>query len=176
MIAGKAGDGVLFTGNVLSRLLKRHGWEIVTSRPFSSKDFPIEGPVLALAVGGTFVARGFSAEADHLAGLIEKGMKHKGFALIDVLSPCLTCNKLNTYEWYKKNIFMVGKEPGYSPRDKSKAWEILDRVDRITVGLIYEEEKPSYEQLILPDKDKPTAFADLSVHRQELEKIMENYR
>jgi len=36
MIAGRAGDGVLFTGNVLARLLKRHGWEIVTSRDFPS--------------------------------------------------------------------------------------------------------------------------------------------
>ena len=33
MIAGRAGDGVLFTGNVLARLLKRHGWEIVGPNP-----------------------------------------------------------------------------------------------------------------------------------------------
>jgi 2-oxoglutarate ferredoxin oxidoreductase subunit beta len=148
---------------------------VTISTPFGSKDFPIEGPSLALAAGGTFVARGFSAETNHLAALIEKGMEHKGFALIDVLSPCVTYNKLNTYKWYKKNIFMIEKEPGYSPGNKSKAWEMLDRVDRIAIGLIYEEEKPSYEQLILPDKDKPIAFADLSVHRQELEKIMENF-
>jgi 2-oxoglutarate ferredoxin oxidoreductase subunit beta len=149
---------------------------VTISTPFGSKDFPIEGPVLALAAGGTFVVRGFSAEVDQLAALIEKGIKHKGFALIDVLSPCVTYNKLNTYEWYKKNIFMIDKEPGYKPRDKSKAWEILNRADKIAVGLIYEEEKPSYERLILPDKDKPIAFEDLSVRRQELEKIMENFR
>jgi hypothetical protein len=71
---------------------------------------------------------------------------------------------------------MIEKEPGYSPKDKSKAWAILDRTDRIAVGLIYEEEKPSYEDLILPDKDEPIAFADLSVRRQGFEKIMENFR
>lgn len=36
MIAGKAGDGVLFTGNVLAKLLKRHGWEVATYRDFPS--------------------------------------------------------------------------------------------------------------------------------------------
>ncbi len=149
---------------------------VTISTPFGSKDFPIEGPVLALAARGTFVARGFSAEAGHLAFLIEKGMRHKGFAFIDVLSPCVTYNKLNTFEWYKKNTFMIEKEPDYSPGDKSKAWEILNRDDRIAVGLLYEEEKPSYEELILPDTDQPIAFVDLSVRRKELEIIMENFR
>ncbi len=149
---------------------------VTVSTPFGSKDFPIDGPALALAAGGTFVARGFSAETAHLANLIEKGMKHKGFAFIDVLSPCVTYNKVNTYEWYKKNIFIVDKEPGYNPGNKTKAWEILDRLDRMAVGLIYEEEKPRYEELILPEKGKPIAFEDLSVRRGELEKIMENFR
>jgi len=36
MIAGKAGDGVLFTGNVLAKVLKRQGWEVATYRDFPS--------------------------------------------------------------------------------------------------------------------------------------------
>jgi 2-oxoglutarate ferredoxin oxidoreductase subunit beta len=65
---------------------------VTLSTPFGSKDFPIDGPALALAAGGTFIARGFSGEAAHLASLIERGMKHDGFALIDILSPCVTHN------------------------------------------------------------------------------------
>ncbi|MBM3285449.1 MAG: 2-oxoacid:ferredoxin oxidoreductase subunit beta [Candidatus Aminicenantes bacterium] len=149
---------------------------VTISTPFGSRDYPIDGPCLALAAGGTFIARGFSAEVAHLASLIEKGMNHDGFALIDVLSPCVTHNKQNTYAWYKENIVMVEEEPGYNPGDKNRAWELLNHPGKIPVGLIYEEEKPSFEELVLPDKNRPMALDRLSVHRRELEKIMENFR
>ncbi len=149
---------------------------VTISTPFGSKDYPIDGLKVGFAAGGTFIARGFSASVNHLAGLIEKGLNHNGFALIDVLSPCVTHNKRNTYEWYKENIAMVEKEEGYDPADKKKAWKILDRSDRIAIGLIYEEKKESYEDLVLVDKSKPLALEPLSVPRQELEKIMENFR
>jgi len=80
---------------------------VTLSTPFGSKDFPIDGPSLALAAGGTFIARGFSGEVAHLASLIERGMRHDGFALIDILSPCVTHNKVNTYDWYRKHIAHV---------------------------------------------------------------------
>ncbi len=149
---------------------------VTISTPFGSKDYPIDGLKVGLAAGGTFIARGFSASVGHLTELIEKGMNHNGFALIDVLSPCITHNKRNTYEWYKQNMVMIEEEKGYDPRDKKKAWEILDRTDRIAVGLIYEEKKESFEDLVLVDKSKPLGLEHLSVPEKELMKIMGHFR
>jgi 2-oxoglutarate ferredoxin oxidoreductase subunit beta len=53
---------------------------------------PIDPVQMALAVGGTFVARGFSGDKEQLVPLIKAGVRHRGFALIDVLSPCVTFN------------------------------------------------------------------------------------
>ena len=216
MIAGKAGDGVLFTGSVLAKLLKRHGSEVATYRDFPSNirgeetvSLPTDQSrgktfhkislrlmartqfgqeifknmislgalsyTLDLDSGGTFIARGFSGEVAHFASLIEKGMTHKGFALVEVLSSCVTHNKVNSYEWYRKNIFAIENEPGYNPKDKKKAWEALQHTEKIATGLIFEEEKPTFEELILSDKDKPIAFNDLAVDRPSLEKIMEKF-
>jgi 2-oxoglutarate/2-oxoacid ferredoxin oxidoreductase subunit beta len=53
---------------------------------------PIDPVLLALSLGATFVARGFSGDKAQLVPLIQAGMRHRGFALIDVLSPCVTFN------------------------------------------------------------------------------------
>ena len=53
---------------------------------------PIDPVLLALSLGATFVARGFSGDKAQLVPLIQAGMRHNGFALIDVLSPCVTFN------------------------------------------------------------------------------------
>lgn len=149
---------------------------VTISTPFGSKDFPIEGPALALAAGGTFIARGFSGKVAPLASLMERAIKHKGFALVEVLSPCVTHNKVNSYDWYRKNILAVENVPGYNPRDKNRAWEALQHPEKIATGLIFEQDKPTFEELVLPDKEKPIAFNDLAVDRPSLEKIMEKFR
>jgi 2-oxoglutarate ferredoxin oxidoreductase subunit beta len=149
---------------------------ITLSTPFGSKDFPIDGAALALAAGGTFIARGFSGETAHLASLIESGMRHEGFALIDVLSPCVTHNKVNSYDWYRRHVLHVEDIPGFSPRDKDKAWEALRSPEKIAIGLIYEEDKPSFEKLVIPDVNKPIASLDLKVDVPRLSRIIERFR
>jgi len=149
---------------------------VTLSTPFGSKDFPIEGPALALAAGGTFIARGFSGDVAGLALLIEKGMKHDGFALIDILSPCVTHNKVNTYEWYRNHVFKAESEPGYNPKDKTAAWQALHHPDKIALGLLYAEEKPSFDRLVLPHYEQPIALAELTVEGPRLQNIMEKFR
>jgi 2-oxoglutarate ferredoxin oxidoreductase subunit beta len=145
------------------------------SSPKGSKEYPLDGAQLAFAAGGTFIARGFSGEMAHLTNLIEKGLKHKGFALIDILSPCITYNKVNTYDWYKKNIFLLEAEPDYNPKDKPQACEMLTRTDKIPLGIIYLEERPAYESLVLPDRSSPIGTRQLEIDRPGLEKIMEKF-
>jgi len=57
-----------------------------------NKQPPIDPVQVALALGGTFVARSFSGDKDQLVPLIKAGVRHRGFALIDVISPCVTFN------------------------------------------------------------------------------------
>lgn len=57
---------------------------------------------IALSAGATFVAQSFSSDLKQLTSLIEEGIKHEGFSLINVFSPCVTFNKINTYDWFKE--------------------------------------------------------------------------
>jgi 2-oxoglutarate ferredoxin oxidoreductase subunit beta len=149
---------------------------VSVSTPYGSKELNLNGPQLALASGGSFIARGFSGDPAHLSTLIEKGMKHKGFALIEVLSPCVTHNKVNSYQWFKKNIYSLDDDSNYNPRDKKKAWKKLSTEEKIPVGLIYVEKRPSYEDLVFGKQAEPIVSDDLRVDVPRLEKIMEKFK
>jgi len=149
---------------------------VSVSAPYGTKEFPLDGPRLALASGGTFIARGFSGDPKQLASLIEKGIIHKGFSFIEVLSPCVTHNKIITSQWFRENIARVEEDPKYDPKNRTQAWKKLSSKGKIPVGLIYVENKPSYEDLILPDKERPVVFNDLSLDIEKFEKIMEKFQ
>jgi len=121
---------------------------------------PLRPLELAIAMGASFVARGFSGEPEHLAGLIVKGMSHKGFALIDVLQPCVSFNKVNTYQWYSKRVYKL--DSSYNPAERIAAFaKACEWGDRIPLGVIYETAKETYEEKSGLDKRPPLAGADI---------------
>src|SRR6202047_2238092 len=116
------------------------------STPNGNVEFPINPIALALVSGATFVARAFSGEPNHMADLISAGIQHKGFALIDVFSPCVTYNKVNTYAYFKKRCYKLEDEKGYDSASVGAATERAHEWgDRIPIGLFYQSEQPTYE-------------------------------
>ncbi len=117
------------------------------STPDGVIENPIDPVALALASGATYVARGFSGEVKHLADLIANGITHKGFALVDTMSPCVTYNKLNTFDWFRQRVYKL-ENAGHDPTDIVKAWPLaLEWGERIPIGLFYRADRPTYEQL-----------------------------
>jgi 2-oxoglutarate ferredoxin oxidoreductase subunit beta len=106
---------------------------------------PVNPIALAIVSGASFVGRGFAGDIDHLTNLIKKGVAHRGFALIDILQPCISFNHKNTFQWYKERIYKLEDER-YDPSDRKAALEkALEWVDKIPIGVIYEENLPVYE-------------------------------
>jgi 2-oxoglutarate ferredoxin oxidoreductase subunit beta len=106
---------------------------------------PFNPMAVAVALDCSFAARAFAADTDHLKGLMKEAMGHKGFALIDILQPCVTFNKVNTYEWYRKRVYHL--EEGYNPEDRAAAFaRALEWGDRIPIGVIYRNHRPTFEE------------------------------
>ena len=114
---------------------------------------PLRPLEMAITLGAGFVARGFSKEQEHLTQLIVAGVKHKGFSLIDVLQPCVTYNKANTYDWYTERVYKVEDESDYDVRDKVTALRRAGEWgERIPIGILYHIESQCYEDRIgLPE-------------------------
>ncbi|MGA8710518.1 MAG: thiamine pyrophosphate-dependent enzyme [Thermoplasmata archaeon] len=117
------------------------------STPFGVIENPIDPIALALASGATYVARGFSGDVKQLTDLVANGIAHKGFAFVDVFSPCVTYNKINTFDFFRQRVYKL-ESAGHNPSDIVAAWQrALEWGDKIPIGLFYSVEKPSYEDL-----------------------------
>ena len=116
---------------------------------------PLNPMALALASDISFLARGFAGDIEHLSGLIQAGIAHHGFALIDILQPCVSFNHRNTFQWYRERVYKV-EEGGYDPTDKMAAFaRALEWGDKIPIGVIYQQERPVYEEQLPQLKKAP---------------------
>lgn len=145
---------------------------VTKSTPQGSIEQALTPVELALSVGATFVAQSFSSDLKGLTELIEKGIKHKGFSLINVFSPCVTYNKVNTYDWFKENVVPVESIEGYDPHDRIKAMSYSMANNGLLVGLIYQNtEQKSYEELVPGFKEQGLANQDIRITEEDFAKL-----
>lgn len=116
---------------------------------------PLNPLSLAITMGAPFVARGFAGDRDHLKELIKEAILFKGTALVDILQPCVSFNRINTYQWYQERVFKLDK-PFKDRYEAMKAADLWG--DKIFIGVIYRnddfscrEEKTLFGAMITKD-------------------------
>ncbi len=131
---------------------------------------------LALSSGATFVAQGFSSDIKALTKMIEDAINHDGFSFVNVFSPCVTYNKVNTYDWFKENLTEIEDIEGYDVTDKQGAIQTVLQHDSLIKGIVYQDtETPSYESQIEALGDTPLAKHDLSLSEAQFESFTKQF-
>jgi 2-oxoglutarate ferredoxin oxidoreductase subunit beta len=133
---------------------------VTGTSPGGNPDAPLNGMAVALSAGGTFIARGFSAQPKKLIELIKAAIEHPGFSVVEVMSPCVTYNKHNTFAWFKENVFDVTQIEGYDNTNRQHAFEALTAEGKIPLGIIYQSQRAAFDDLVLGDKP-PLTTADV---------------
>ena len=133
---------------------------VTGTSPGGNPDAPLNGIAVALAAGGTFIARGFSAQPKKLIELIKAAIEHPGFSVVEVMSPCVTFNKINTFAWFKENVYDVTQIEGYDNTNKQHAFQALTAEGKIPLGIIYQTQRAAFDDLVLGDTP-PLATADV---------------
>ncbi len=134
---------------------------ITKTSPDGSFEMAANPPALALAAGATFVARGFAGDPKGLADLIAKALEHKGYSLVEILQPCVTFNRKNTYDWYRERVYNL-EDSDHDPGDRVAAFrKALEWGDRIPVGVIYQTQLPTYEEQVYALQAGPIATRKL---------------
>ena len=106
--------------------------------PEGNRNIPLNPLTLAITMGAPFVARGFAGEQNHLKELIKEAILFKGTALVDILQPCVSFNKINTYPWYRERVFKLEKPL----TDRYEALKMADLWgEKIPIGVIYRNEE-----------------------------------
>jgi 2-oxoglutarate ferredoxin oxidoreductase subunit beta len=145
------------------------------STPHGSVENPINPMPFAMVGGATYVARGFSGKQKHLVDLLKGAIMHKGFALVDVFSPCVTYNKDNTYQWFNPRVKAL-EEQGHDPSDFKKALEKAYQWDNeIPIGLLWKRtDLPSLVELepVLHDGQGPLAYRKLGITDEQAQALI----
>lgn len=127
---------------------------VTKTQPFGVFSEQLNPMALAIALDCSFVARSFAGDTKHLKEMIKEAMNHKGFSLVDIFQPCVTFNKVNTFEWYKKRVYHI--EPEHNPEDRVEAFKkALEWGDRIPIGVIYRKHRPILEERVPVIAEKP---------------------
>ena len=142
------------------------------NQPFGVFSEQLNPMALAIALDCSFVARGFSGDMEQTKELIKSALDHKGFSLVDILQPCVTFNKINTYEWYKQRVYRL--DPDYQPEDRVQAFQkALEWGDRIPTGIIFRNNRPILEERIPVVSDSP--LVKQSFDPSKLEKTLKEF-
>jgi 2-oxoglutarate ferredoxin oxidoreductase subunit beta len=125
------------------------------STPHGSLAEPIQPLHLALAAGATFLARCYAGNILQLTDLIAQANAHRGFAVLQVLQPCVTFNHVYTHQFYQENVYQLDATYDHTNRalalQKTLEWDFK----KIPVGILYQEERATYEEQ-LPQLSKTT--------------------
>ncbi|MCF7803974.1 MAG: 2-oxoacid:ferredoxin oxidoreductase subunit beta [Candidatus Marinimicrobia bacterium] len=132
-----------------------HVGDVTKTSVYGSVERPVEPVDMMINVGASFVARANAGDPKQLGDLIVQAIQHKGFAFIDALSPCRTFRGLDQKKFINEHTFKVEEEE-HDPSDKQKALAIAAREDGISTGLLYREERPTYDQLYDEVRERAT--------------------
>ena len=109
----------------------------VTNEPFNPLAF-------AVALDASFVARAFIGDREETLGLVKRAISHRGFALLDIFQPCVTYNRVNTYQWFKENTYYL--EDSHDPTDRMAAFAKAIEGPKFPLGVIYTNpDRPTFE-------------------------------
>jgi 2-oxoglutarate/2-oxoacid ferredoxin oxidoreductase subunit beta len=136
---------------------------ISKTTPMGALNPPLNPLLLAIALNCSFVARGFSGDTKHLTHLINQGLSHKGFAVIDILQPCVSFNRVNTFKWYESRVYNINEDPQYDLHDRNLAFSMAQEWGkRIPIGIIYKEDR-------LTLNEQQPAIKDISLVKQKID-------
>ena len=149
-----------------------HGYKS-KSTPEGNIDNPINPLALAISAGATFVARGYAGDIAGLAKLIISANRHQGFAVLDILQPCVTFNKEYSHTFYRDNVYQL--DAGHDVKNKEAAFaKALEWGEKkIPLGIFYQVEQPTYESQIPQIAEKP--LIDNSPERKDLKELFEKF-
>jgi len=155
--------------------VSERGFKSKTS-PEGSAEEPLRPVQTAIINGASFVAQTFSGDLQQMTKILEQAIKHQGFSLINTFSPCVTFNKINTFEWFNEHIINLDEHPNYNSKDKFAALKVLEEHGSIVTGVIYQEDRPAYHEVMIGATSQPAAYLDLQITADKQEELKELFR
>jgi len=139
----------------------------VTNEPFN----PV---ALAIALDAAFVARVSIADQDKAKEIIKQAIRHKGYSFVDILQPCVSFNRVNTWKWFRENTYYL--EDDFEPSDKTEAFKRATEKDKLPLGIFYKRTKPTFEDYLPVYKNNKEPLYKRSANLEKLKELIDSMR
>lgn len=149
------------------------------STPFGNPEVPLNPLTLALGCGASFVSRAFSGNPKQAVEIFKAAIKHRGFALVDTFSPCVTYNKINTAKFYRDNTYDLNAG-GHNFSNIEEAFKVAMRdtygTDKIATGIFYQCERPCYEEAEKDTLEIPVVDHKLGISSERAKELKVRFK
>lgn len=135
---------------------------------------PFNPLAVAIALDASFVARASAGDREQTKEILKRAIEHKGYALVDVFQPCVTFNKLNTYQWFKENVYYL--DDSHDTSDRAVAFAKAIEEDRLPLGVFYVNPKSSFEENTEIYRDDPRPLYEREVDKGKLAALIESFK
>ena len=129
---------------------------------------------IAITLGASFVARAFAGDVAQTKEIIKKAISHKGYAFVDILQPCVTYNKMNTYQWFKENTYYL--EASHDPYDRMEAFRRASEVEKLPLGIFYLNPRPAFDEKLSVYQESKAPLYKRSPDLKKLSELIHSKR
>jgi len=134
---------------------------------------PFNPLAIAIALNASFVARAFSGDMKETKEILKKAIKHKGYALIDIFQPCVTFNKVNTFQWFKNNTFYL--DESHDPYNRDEAFKRATESDKYPLGIFYiNSDNITFEEGLDVYKTDKSPLYNRDLDMEKLKKLIDS--
>jgi len=144
---------------------------VTTITPYGTPDNPVNPLAFCLTYGATFVAQGYSSKPKIVTDLVIKAIEHRGFSFVNIVSPCPTFNKVNTFDFYKDLIEEIPEDHDTSDLQAALALALKAKEGQVPVGLFYQVQAPTLLDRLNSIREKLDGSDDY-----DISKIIEPYK
>lgn len=136
---------------------------------------PFNAIAVSVALNASFVARAFAGDHDRTRDIIKQAVSHRGFAVVEILQPCVSFNKVNTFQWFKDNTAYL--EDSYDSSDRSAAFSRATEAGKMLLGVFYiNPDKPCFEDTLSPYYTDAQPLFKREVDRENLVRLIDSKR
>ncbi len=134
---------------------------------------PFNPLAVAVSLNASFVARTSIHNLDLSLNIFKQAIQHKGFALVDTFTPCISFNKINTRKWYEENTYVI--DGSHDPTNRNSAFSKACESYPWPLGIIYKSPaKLSFEENLYIYKNNNKPAINREVQWDKLKSLIEN--
>jgi 2-oxoglutarate ferredoxin oxidoreductase subunit beta len=136
---------------------------------------PFNPIAVAIALDAGFVARAYAGDSEQTKEILEKSIKHKGYALVDIFQPCVSFNKINTYQWFREHTYYLGDS--YDSCDRSEAFKKAVETEKLPLGVFYTNtNKTTFEENIGTYQEDKSPLYERELDTEKLRDLIEKFK